>query len=63
MLGLLACLSLDLQAELARGVAAGVLSALIWSFTMDMFRSQRATISDHDEEMQDRNVEISVGKR
>ncbi len=63
MLGLLACLSLDLQAELARGVAAGVLSALIWSFTMDMFRSQRATISDHNEEMQDRNVEISVGKR
>lgn len=63
MLGLLACLSPDLEAEVARAVAAGVLGALIWSFTIDVFRLRRATMSDHDDEMQDLRVENPVGMR
>ncbi len=50
MLGLLACLSLDLQAEVARAVAAGVVGALIWSISIDAFQMWRKTVSDHDDE-------------
>ncbi len=56
MLGLLACLSLDLQAEVARAVAVVVLGALIWSFSIDGFRMWRKAISDHDDESLGRRV-------
>lgn len=51
VLGLLACLFPDVETEVATGVAAVVLSALVWSFTVDAFRLLRMTVSAHDEEV------------
>ncbi len=51
VLGLLACLLPNVETEVATGVAAVVLSALVWSFTVDAFRLLRMTVSAHDEEV------------
>ena len=56
MLGLLACLSLDLPTVIAKAVAAVVLGALIWSFSIDGFRMWRKAIADHDDELLGRRI-------
>ncbi len=66
VLGLLACLFPDVQAEVATGVAAVVLSALVWSFTVDVFRLLHMTISAYGEEVpggKAGNPSVSKGQR
>ncbi len=51
VLGLLACLFPDVQAEVATGVSVAVLSALVWSFIVDVFRLLHMTSSAHGREV------------